>query len=174
MAQYRKNTRAHFLVYNEGDYFITICLKDRRPLFGKIRDGVMYLSEIGRFASIQLESARSINPNVDVLLFVVMPNHIHAIVRILNSGDEDMPPLQRSPNPSLREFSDERRSVPALSRYVNSFKGAVTRYARSLGADFQWHNRYYDHCIRGTHDGNRISEYIMANVENWKNDSFNV
>ncbi len=174
MTQYRKNTRACFLLYNEGDYFITICTKDRRHHFGEILNGKMYLSAIGKYVDSQLASAHSFNPNIEILLSVVMPNHIHAIVQVLDvSSEEYMPPLQRSPNYCLRAFPERKRSVPELTRYINSFKGAVTKYARSLGVDFHWQDRYNDHCIRGIHDGNRIAEYIMTNIENWNDDSYN-
>lgn len=61
-----------------------------------------------------------------------MPNHIHAIV-VLNDNDiyyEDPYMQQRAVNPSERGNGYEKRHVTLLSRYVNSLKGAVTKYAR--------------------------------------------
>ena len=79
----------------------------------------------------------------------------------------------RNPNPYERPHETCRRHVPTLSRYVNSLKGVVTKYARSIDAVFGWQSRFNDHVIRGTHDGNRIAEYIENNVARWGEDCLN-
>lgn len=57
MDQFRKTPRANFLDYEDGDYFITICTRDRKHYFGKIINGTMMLSDIGKFAQQQLNDA---------------------------------------------------------------------------------------------------------------------
>ena len=54
--------------------------------FGEISEGEMHLSAIGAFVSEQLGRASEFNSNIEVVLYVVMPNHIHAIV-VLNDND---------------------------------------------------------------------------------------
>lgn len=177
MDQYRKTPRAKFLDYNGGDYFITICTQNRKHYFGEIYCDRMHLSSIGEFVEMQLSSASHFSKDIDVPLFVVMPNHIHAIVSvsgkeihaIFNNGDID----QRCPNPSLRANPTGQRHIPVLSRYISSFKGAVTKFARVHDFEFNWQSRYHDHFIRGSYDGKRIAEYIMNNVANWQKDCFN-
>lgn len=182
MEQYRKSPRAKFLDYDGGAYFITICTRKRSCYFGEIYDGEMRLSKIGKFAELQLSSASGFCREIDVPLFTVMPNHIHAIVVVTR---RDMPSacvqppafidgnlLQRAPNPMSRANPTCQRHVPTLSRYISSFKGSVTKYAKSQGLDFGWQSRYHDHFIRGVHDGNKISEYIINNVAAWREDCF--
>lgn len=171
MAQYRKSPRAPFIDYDEGAYFITICTKNSRYYFGDINDGIMYLSKIGSFVSEQLRRASEINPSVRVDTYVVMPNHIHAII-FLSKNPEPNSSAQRPPNPSLRANAELPRYVPALSRYVNSFKGAVTKYAKSIGCEFGWHSRYHDHLIRGHKEELHIAQYIIDNVKKWEEDCF--
>lgn len=175
MDQHRKTPRANFLDYNDGDYFITICTKNREHSFGEIVDGKMQPSEIGRFVNEQLAKANEFNTDVDVHLYVVMPNHIHAIIRVHDATAPYYVPAtnQRSPLPSLRKNPASQRQVPALSRYITSFKGSVTRYARAINKKFQWQSRYHDHLIRNAHDGNNIAQYISTNVIRWDLDCFN-
>lgn len=174
MEQFRKTPRARFLDYDRGDYFVTICTKNRRCYFGNIHNSQMILSEIGAFLESQLNSASDYCENIYVPLFVVMPNHVHIIVSI--TGDVSIDCCndyeQRSPNPCLRGNSTCQRHVPTLSRYISSLKGSVTRFARSRDIEFGWQPRYHDHFIRGEKDCNNISAYILNNVAGWSDDCF--
>lgn len=176
MEQYRKTPRAQFLDYEDGVYFVTICTQGRKHYFGEIFDNEMHLSEIGKFAQLQLDQASRFCDNIDVSLFVVMPNHIHVIIRVtcrdMPSACVDSDILQRSPNPSLRSNATCQRHVPTLSRYISSLKGSITKFAKSHQIEFEWQSRYHDHFIRGNRDGNKISEYIINNVARWHEDCF--
>ncbi|MCM1070473.1 MAG: transposase [[Clostridium] fimetarium] len=172
MEQYRKTPRARFLDYDSGDYFITICTKGRKHYFGEIKDSEMIRSAIGDFVNAQLEKCSEFCRSISIPVFVVMPNHIHFIVSLTGvvaaNGYE-----QRSPNAALRANPTSQRHVPALSKYITSLKGAVTKHAKMLNLEFGWQSRYHDHLIRGSEDGNRISEYIINNVAKWHQDCFN-
>ena len=66
----------------------------------------MHLSKIGEFVALQLSSASDYCRDIDVPLFVVMPNHLYAIIAV-NCSDialacMDMNTQQRNPNPALR------------------------------------------------------------------------
>ncbi|MFC2323956.1 MAG: hypothetical protein ACFNLL_00595, partial [Bacteroides sp.] len=47
-----------------------------------IVDGVMHLDELGEFVTQVLQTIREHNRYAECILFVVMPNHIHAIFAI--------------------------------------------------------------------------------------------
>lgn len=174
MDQYRKSPRAKFHDYDGGDYFITICTKNRIHFFGDILNGSIQLSQIGLYTYDQLFRASDYCPNIIIPVFTVMPNHIHALISLRNPSLDfnDMTELQRAPNPCLRSNCDEARYVPLLSRYISSFKGAVTKYAKRINPDFGWHSRYHDHIIRNNRDRNLISSYILTNHLRWKDDCF--
>lgn len=172
MEQYRKTPRANFLDYDCGDYFITICTKDRKHYFGEIENAEMKLSVIGRFVDEQLSKCSEFCSSISIPLHVVMPNHIHLIVSLSGDGITNGS-AQRNPNPALRANPTCQRHVPTLSKYISSLKGTVTKYARSLNVEFGWQLRYHDHMIRGSRDGNNISEYIINNVARWQKDCFN-
>ena len=89
MEQYRKSPRAKWIDYNEGMYFVTICTRQRRHYFGKISNEKMELSCIGELVYAELENANRRYAHITIPQFVVMPNHIHAIIVV------DSPTYQR-------------------------------------------------------------------------------
>ena len=115
MNQYRKSPRAKWLEYNEGLYFITVCTHKREHYFGEIIDAEMHLSPIGKYLYEELENASVHHPHINILQFVVMPNHFHAIVDVTNAA-RCVPTIDRMTN-GLK--SSQR---PLLSTYIGSFE----------------------------------------------------
>ena len=154
----RKNIRAEFHDYSGGVYFITICTHDKQHYFGDIKNGEMIFTEMGRYAHDAMESLPTHYSYVEVPLFVVMPNHVHAMIVI-------------------RERADAPGCIPTirtvLGVVVGGYKQAVTRFARRNSIEFGWQKRYHDHIIRGSRDGNKIADYIENNVSRWDADCFN-
>jgi len=67
---------------NAGAYFVTACCQNRINYFGDIENDKMILNEYGNIAHNELAKTPEIRPNVELFEFVVMPNHIHAIIRV--------------------------------------------------------------------------------------------
>jgi len=66
-----------------GAYFVTLCTKRKGNIFGEVVDGIMYLNEYGLIArKFWLEIPEHYN-NVEIDAFVVMPDHVHGIIVIL-------------------------------------------------------------------------------------------
>jgi len=153
----RKSPRAKFHDYSGGEYFITICTEDKAHFFGEIINNEITLSEIGQIAYRQLDTLHTHYQYIEVPLFVVMPNHVHAIIVIQEPSDgQGQMPLSRT----------------ALSVVVGGYKQAVTMYARRNNIEFSWQNRYHDHIIRNSAEKNKIAEYIENNVGRWQEDCF--
>lgn len=70
----------------EGYYFITIDVNGKRSLFGHIIDGAMLLNECGRIVAEEWVKTVIIRDEVMLDEWVVMPDHFHAISRIVNKG----------------------------------------------------------------------------------------
>ena len=175
MDQYRKTPRASFLDYNVGDFFITICTENKKHFFGEIHNDIMHLSHVGEFVRKQLASAKDLCVYAEVKEHVVMPNHIHAIVKLCADDPlvyDNAGCCQRSPNPFFRADQYGKRFVTLHSKYINSLKGAVTKYTNSIGEEFGWQERYHDHFIREHGERDRIAEYIANNIANWNKDCF--
>lgn len=81
----RRSIRLHGYDYSQaGCFFVTICVKDREWLFGKIENEEMALNDAGSMVKkwyCEIEKKFS-----DILCeeMVVMPNHVHFIIR--NTG----------------------------------------------------------------------------------------
>lgn len=154
----RKNIRAEFHDYSGGEYFITICTRGKEHFFGKIVDARMQLTEVGEYAYQALATLHTHYSYVEVPLFVVMPNHVHAIIAI-------------DPKSDAPGCIPTKRTL--LGVVVGGYKQSVTCYARRNGIGFGWQKRYHDHIIRGVSDGNRIAEYIINNESRWASDCYN-
>jgi putative transposase len=89
--QYRiPSTRASWWDYSQdGLYFITLCTANREPIFGKIENKQMALSPIGAIVKEEWEKSFSIRSELFCDIYVIMPNHIHAILRIDNNKTND-------------------------------------------------------------------------------------
>jgi len=77
------SARANWHDYKGGVYFVTICTKNREHYFGEICPGPqMQLSPIGQYVYNQFINVKTHYPYAKIPLFVIMPDHIHAIVTI--------------------------------------------------------------------------------------------
>ena len=177
----RKYPRADFWDYMTGDYFVTICTKNKDHYFGYIHGGVMYLSVIGKFLKDNIESTTKHFPEARIINYVIMPNHVHLIISIWDNNHKKMDMVNRGKLNGLAEKSVAAGRDPTvtthhnsrLSVIVGSMKSAVTRFAKQNKITFDWQTRFHDHFIRGYRDGDYISNYIENNVENWDKDCFN-
>ncbi len=142
-----------------GVYFVTICTKDRVPVLstvsartGKDGDAKITLTEIGKLACAEIGNIESHYKNVTIDKFVIMPNHIHLLIRITE---------RINPFPTRYD----------ISNVVGKFKAAVTR---NVGKAFMpsapkvlWQPSFYDHIIRSEQDYREIWEYIDNNPAKW-------
>ena len=82
-GEYRvKTVRADWVDYNNGDFFITICTKNRSHYFGHIENEEIHLTSIGLYALEAIQNIPNHNPYCELLGFVIMPNHVHLILSI--------------------------------------------------------------------------------------------
>ena len=196
------SARAAWHNYDGGIFFVTICTKNKTHYFGTIvngcRDDVyivstgmdiggeaqMQLSPLGNCVVENLQNVTEHYPYASIPLFVVMPNHVHAIVVIdgekipYNRDVETMCTSSLSVrtqhwktdvvNDKMQIISHERG---ALSVVIGGLKRAVTHFARENGFDFAWQTRFHDRIVRNQDELNRIMQYIENNVANWQNDA---
>ncbi len=173
------SARANWHDYNQGIYFVTICTKNREHYFGEITDGIMHLSDIGKYTAEQFQNVRNHYQYAENPLFVIMPNHIHCIT-IINGNDnvETMctSSLQKRWKNEMIDKNMQNISLHRgkLSTVMGGLKRAVTRYANENNICFGWQPRFYDVIIKNDEEMNRIMGYIENNVSNWKFDKLYV
>lgn len=79
----RRSIRLKDFDYSQnGSYFITICTYDRKPLFGNIANVEMKLNELGDIIKKEWINLPQRFLNIELDLFIIMPNHIHGIITI--------------------------------------------------------------------------------------------
>jgi len=75
---------------NNGHYFITINTYDRACLFGDIIDGEMVLNNFGKIANDEWFRSFEMRNELVADEFILMPNHLHAIVVLESNGDNNI------------------------------------------------------------------------------------
>jgi REP element-mobilizing transposase RayT len=173
--RYRRSTRLQGYDYSQpGAYYVTICVRERRKLFGDIVDGEMRLNEVGKVAEWIWKALPQYFPSVEVDQFVVMPNHLHGIL-VLSEAFTDVPmsdPGTSKNAISKQAFPMTMSSVaPTLGQIIRKFKALTSYYLHAVGAaEFAWQERYYEHVVRNDQDLKRIREYIVNNPARWAED----
>ena len=69
-----------------GAYFVTICTRGRECVLGEVRSGEMVYSPVGLVVVEEWTRSASIRREIALDTFVVMPNHLHGIVFILEDA----------------------------------------------------------------------------------------
>lgn len=163
---HRRSIRLNGYDYSRaGAYFVTVCTKGRACLFGDIVHGLMVLNEAGRVVDECWKDIPSHFPQVELDEFVVMPNHIHGIVRIMDAvGAKHLSPL-----PSRRPGTSH-----TLGSVIRGFKIGVTKWMRAnTDVHDVWQRNYHEHIIRDEASLNRIREYMANNPASWADDAEN-
>ncbi len=137
-------------------FFVTICVQDRKCIFGKIVHGKMCLNAVGRMIEEEWLKLQERFPNILMHNFVVMPNHFHAILEIVSSTDK-----------TLGDIIKAFKSITTV-RYIQGVKKyGWPRYRKRL-----WQRNYWEYIIRNERIYHKISDYIDRNPQKWYDDRF--
>jgi REP element-mobilizing transposase RayT len=179
---HRRSVRLKEYDYAQPDgYFITIVTYQRECLFGEIVGEEMQLNKFGLVAQQQWEKLPKRFPNIELGTFVVMPNHVHMIIQIMdesrrgtaeNQNDRDGELPRRAP--TQEQFQKPvKGSIPTI---IRSYKSAVSyriNLMRGTNGVPVWQRNYYEHVIRNHEDWDRIHRYIESNPLLWAEDEEN-
>ena len=176
---YRKGIRFPEYDYSsEGAYFVTVCTDGKHRILsdlptvgaddsvrpytlsgntvvtdGSVRPAVpTILTPIGKIVEDCILSLPLHNHGIRLDKYVVMPNHIHLLLRFVPSeGGQSRPPLQK---------------------VMQSLKSVTTRRCWQFGVSKLWQRSFYDHVIRNETDYLKIWQYIEQNPLRWGEDIF--
>jgi REP element-mobilizing transposase RayT len=165
---HRRSVRLKDYDYSQaGAYFITICTKNRECLFGSIVNGEMLLSEWGMIVKNEWLRTSIIRPNIVVDEFVLMPNHLHGILVIVDTDCRGT--LQRAP--TVEQFGKPTsNSIPTIIRLFKSTTTKQINELRKTPGEPLWQRNYYEHIIRNGRELERIREYVINNPLKWSLD----
>ncbi len=167
----RKPNRMKDFDYSiNGAYFITTCVQDRIPYFGKIKEGKILLNEYGKIVQQVWNNLPKHYANCFLGEFVIMPNHVHGIIFINDNLNLTHVGEGLKPSPT------KTRKTPPLSEIIRGFKTFSSRKINDTNTtpDFRWQRSFHDRIIRNEKELTNIAEYIYLNPQNWENDEFNL
>lgn len=141
----RKNPRlANFDYSSPNDYFVTICTHEKKCIFGTPGQ----LNPMRIIAEHGLSQVSDHYQSVKVDKFVVMPNHVHAII-VITGGTADVPNV------------------------IGQYKAFVTKEIHKINPNIRvWQTSFHDHVIRNQKSYEKIWEYIDGNPVKWNEDCF--
>ncbi len=159
----RKPTRLTGYDYSaSGAYFITICVKNKKPMLSNIvgqglAPAENKLSDYGKIAQEQMEALEVRYKGIKIEKYVIMPNHIHLLL-------------------SNNEMTAGASPCPTISDVICAFKSLTTRMCKKAGLTEKqlFQSSFHDHIIRGEQDYKATWEYIDTNVLRWEMDDFYV
>ena len=148
-------------------YFITICTKNRENFLGSVGERHrLALNEGGNIVKHGLQTIPLIYKNVVLDEFVIMPNHLHAII-IMDKLDKEPGRANVSP---LREHHSKIKTIGYI---IGQFKSSISKDIHQNGVlEFAWQRNFYEHIIRNDTELNQIREYIINNPLNWDKDEY--
>jgi REP-associated tyrosine transposase len=138
-----------------GPYFVTICTQNKVCSLGTVQGEHVDLSPTGKVVRESWYSLPERFPRIVLDEFIIMPNHLHAILSFVGEGLA--PPSSGCSLPSV----------------IGAFKSISTiRINRLLKRANQplWQRSYYDHIIRNGDDMKNAQRYILENPLMWSLD----
>ncbi len=101
-----------------GAYFLTLCVRDRKCRFGAIIDGEMCLNALGQVVRDAWFDLPNHHHHVVLDTFVVMPDHVHGIIRLV--GFDESFRAGSEPAPTQPDTTDRARGhASGLGDYEN-------------------------------------------------------
>ena len=138
----RKQLRLQQFDYNQnGAYFITLCVKDRKQILSNIvgDDAHIVPKKCGEIVEKYIKNVPEIKK------YVIMPDHIHMIIDTINGSMKASTPTRN------------------ISSVVRSLKALTTK---EIGQSI-FQRSFYDHVIRNEQDYKEVWDYIEKNPYRW-------
>jgi len=154
----------------EGAYFVTICTQGKACILGKVVNGEMRVNGYGNVVNKCWNEIPIHFSNVEIDESVVMPNHIHGIVTIVNNcrGEVTSPTQKGAATAPLQKHT--------LGQIIAYFKYQTVKsinQTHKTPGNRIWQRNYYEHVIRNEADLNEIRQYILDNPVQWDKDENN-
>jgi len=195
--QHRRSMRRAGHDYSQaGAYYVTIVAHERECLFGAIVDGAVVLNDAGRIVWDVWKRLPEHYPHVALDAFIVMPNHVHAILVLRDpaapsaqavgaglrpaqatppspaqatppSPAQAMPPSPAQAGPGV----PKRHGLPEIVRALKSFSARMINAARDAQGAAVWQRGYHERIICDEEEWAGLRAYIVGNPARWAEDA---
>jgi putative transposase len=165
----RKSPRLRDYDYGqEGAYFVTICTHNREAIFGDVVNGEMQLSSCGAIIQKCWDDLPKHYVNIELDMFVVMPNHVHGIGVIV--GEIGLVGEGLKPSPTA--FANNKHGLTEIVRGFKTFSARRINKLRDTPGARVWQRSFHDHIIRSERELNTLRQYIEYNPARWEADRY--
>ena len=160
--------------YSEvGSYYITICTYEFRCLFGVIKNGEMQLNRFGNIVLLTWNDLTNHIANIELGKFVIMPNHVHGIVNIVEpksityeKADVNLPGLK------IAKTRPPQQPLSEIVRQFKTFSAMRINNLRKMRGSPVWKRNYFERIIRNEKAYMAVQEYIHNNPFKWELDKY--
>ena len=174
-----------------GRYFVTIVIRNRLHLFGKVIDGNMVLNKFGEIAAKEWLNTLKLRDNVSLGAFMIMPDHIHFVIHIEEQSIQKEYTAEELERRAGAVAGKHMNKPGSLGSIVRGYKGAVTRQVLSIISENQnketalmdneladihnqlrtektiWIRNYNEAIIRTQRHYDNVTRYINDNPKKW-------
>ena len=152
-----------------GCYLITVQTRDGQQLFGSVYRGRMILNDFGVIANRAWHRTVGLRRDLHADELIVMPNHLHGIVWVLERGGEAVP------NSDIGLIYGTKSKVPprSLDAIVNRFKADAAIQIHEIEpccGDRIWKRSFEKESVGSRLELEEIRESVRRNPENWWED----
>ncbi len=145
--------------YRFGWFFVTFQVFENKSLLGAIVGENCILNELGLAVKGLIETLPKYNPEVYVDCFVVMPNHVHLVLKI-----DDRPTNEEH---HLGKIMRKLKSLAAREYRILGSRGVVPCQGSKL-----WQDNYWEKIVTNHEQLEAIRRYIENNPKSWSIDRF--
>lgn len=174
-----------------GRYFVTIVIRNRLHLFGKVIDGNMVLNKFGEIAAKEWLNTLKLRDNVSLGAFMIMPDHIHFVIHIEEQSIQKEYTAEELERRAGAVAGKHMNKPGSLGSIVRGYKGAVTRQVLSIISENEnketalmdnklvdihdqlrtektiWIRNYNEAIIRTQRHYDNVTRYINDNPKKW-------
>ncbi|MDR1508886.1 MAG: transposase [Synergistaceae bacterium] len=118
-----------------------------------------------------IENIPNVYPNVFLDNYVIMPNHIHLLLRVETEWNNGTPRAEYGGMPGAEYNGTPRAASPTMAIIPKTINALMGLTSKKAGFPL-WQRSYHDHIIRNRNDYDRIAEYIENNPLKWREDCF--
>jgi putative transposase len=162
-----------------GAYFVTLCTYQREEIFGEVAEGEMRLNPLGEIVREEWLKTTGIRSNVELHEdeFVIMPNHIHGIIWIVETVGVTRTSVESTSVGATRRVAPTKEPHTlvsgSLGAILGQFKSITAKRINALRGTSGvsvWQRNFYEHIIRDENELKIIWDYIYTNPLRWQED----
>ena len=156
-----------------GAYFVTIRTVRHGILLGWNSDGIVVENGHGSIVRDCWLDLPNHYPHVSLDTFVVMPDHIHGIIVLLDADRAGGARAGFKPAPTDGGASADagvRHGLPEIVRALKTYSARRINVRCGTPGSPVWQRGYYERIIRNERELDRTRKYIASNPRNWRTD----